>query len=214
MIIIITIYLRDRWRGGVRGAVGVRCPPGAVPDLRLQVVWLLHQGSCQRETECYDYDVIAAMITIILFSLILLSSSWFYNYQCKGQYHSYVLLWMYSHCSYLYIYHYYYYYTTAFRRKTATTTRQEPFRWKPEIPTCPRSSKNHLTTGFRMSSQSLGMTMWLLRMAPTAQPSSAAFNCLELSSGLPGANCKLSESPTGSQASKQARRQANKPASK
>ena len=121
---------------------------------------------------------------------------------------------MYSHCSYLYNYHHCYYcYTTAFRRKTATTTRQEPFRWKPEIPTCPRSSKNHLTTGFRMSSQSLGMTMWLLRMAPTAQPSSAAFNCLELPNGLPGANCKLPEPPTGSKASRQAITSASKQAS-
>ena len=120
---------------------------------------------------------------------------------------------MHSQWFYLYSNHYYYY-TTAFRRKTATTTRQEPFRWKPEIPTCPRSSKNHLTTGFRSSSQSLGMTMWLLLMAPTAQPSSAAFNCLELSSGLPGANCKLPEPPTGSQASKQASTSASKQASK
>ena len=120
---------------------------------------------------------------------------------------------MYSHCSCVYNSQYYYY-TTAFRRKTATTTRQKTFRWKPEIPTCPRCSKNRLTTGFRMSSQSLGMTMWLLCMAPTAQPSSAAFNCLELSSGLPGANCKLPEPPTGSQASKQAITSASKQASK
>ena len=120
---------------------------------------------------------------------------------------------MYSHCSYLYNYHYSSSYTTAFRRKTATTTRQEPSRWKPEIPTCPRCSKNRLTTGFRMSSQSLGMTMWLLLMAPTAQPSSAAFNCLELPSGLPGANCKLPEPPTGSQASKQASKHVGKQAS-
>ena len=70
-IIRITISLRDRWRGGVRGAVGVRCPPGAVPDPRLQVFRLLQQGSCQKQKACYDYYAIAVMMTIVIFSLVL-----------------------------------------------------------------------------------------------------------------------------------------------